>query len=86
MSNEDTKHRSQLPIHGVGAARLDLTFDAKDPGLQNSRRIEQLRPPAGCAERADHPARRRGLRRGQRLRRSMPDAELRRSWQRWPAV
>ena len=46
MSNEDTKHRSQLPIHGVERPGY-LTFDAKDPDSKFPP-IEQLRPPKGA--------------------------------------
>jgi len=46
MSNEDKKHRSQLPIQSI--RRPDyITFDAKDPDSKFPP-IEQLRPPKGA--------------------------------------
>ena len=46
MSNEETKHRSHLPMPNTDRVGR-ITFDAKDPDTQNPP-IEQLRPPKGA--------------------------------------
>jgi arylsulfatase len=46
MSNDDTKNRHSLPIHGTERPGL-VTFDAKDPDTKFPP-IEQLRPPKGA--------------------------------------
>ena len=61
------------------------TYDAKDPDTSFPP-IEPLLPPEGAPERAGDPARRRRLRRLERLRRPVPDAHRRAAGRRRPAV
>ena len=73
MGTQDKRNRSHLPMPNTSRPGL-ITYDAKDPDTRFPP-IEQLRPPTGGAQRADHPHRRRRLRFRQRVRRPMSDAE-----------
>jgi hypothetical protein len=68
-----------------GLACLRGTYDAKDPDTKFPP-IEPLRPPERRAQCADRPARRRRLRRVQRLWRAVPHAHRSRSWPRAAAL
>ena len=69
----DRHVRGVLPIPDRPAPGL-TTYDAKDPDTAYPP-IEPLLPPRGRAERAGRAARRRGLRRVERLRRTVPDPD-----------
>ncbi len=71
----DRHARTMLPIPDRPAPGL-TTYDAKDPDTSFPP-IEPLLPPAGRTERAGRAARRRGLRRVEHVRRSVPDADRR---------
>ena len=67
--------RDVLPIPDRPHEGL-ITYDAKDPDTSFPP-IEPLRPPAGAPNVLDRPARRRGLRRLERVRRAVLDAHRR---------
>ena len=75
MTQEADRARTVLPVPDPPHGEITAT-DAKDPETTFPP-IEPLRPPDGRAERADRPARRRGLRRFERLRRPVLDADRR---------
>ena len=80
----DQTARDVLPIPDQ-TVRGTLPFDAKDPDATFPA-IEPLRPPAGAPERARHPARRRRLRRVERVRRAVRDADGRAAGRERPEV
>ena len=73
MATRDELQRNILPIPDRPRTGL-ITYDAKDPDTKYpaDRAVASAQ---GRAERPDHPDRRCGLRRVQRLRRPVPDAE-----------
>ena len=73
--DSDRKRIEQLPIPDIQHSGL-ITYDAKDPDTKFPP-IRDSAAAEGRAQRAGDPHRRRRLRRHQRVRRPVPDAELR---------
>ena len=84
MSSDDKIQRSNLPIPDVQHHGL-ITYDAKDPDTKFPP-IRDVRPPKGAPNVRGDPHRRRRVRRDQRVRRSVPDPELREARQGRTAV
>ena len=84
MSSQDTIQRSILPIPDAQHVGV-TTYDAKDPDTKFPP-IEPLRPPKGAPNVLDRAARRRGVRRVERVRRPDPHADRRASGEERPQV